>query len=154
MIFFVLVPALQCRDHVRAQLKGQACNFLQPLIIQKIYSEDVSAINPAINPTPICTLTAAAAPVGTLVLVDVADGTTTADDDDALVAVAVALLAGEVVGAELPPNEDEDEDDSEDAAVAVATIVVLSEAETVAEAVAVAEYALAILSIAVVSPLR
>ncbi|KAI7973213.1 hypothetical protein EIK77_004490 [Talaromyces pinophilus] len=126
--------------------------IMSELKIRKIYSEDVRAINPATNPTPICTLTAAAAPVGILVLVDVADGTTTADDDDALVVVAMALLAAEVVGAELPATEDED--DSEDRAVAVARIVVLSEADTVAEAVAAAEYALAMLSIAVVSPLR
>lgn len=84
-------------------------------------------------------------------LVDVADGMIIADDD-ALVVVAVALIAAEVVGAELPAIEDED--DSEDTAVAVARVVVLSEAETVAEAVAAAEYAPAMLSIAVVSPLR
>lgn len=118
-------------------------------VLSNIYSEDVRAINPAIRPKPMCTLTAAAAPVCTLVLVDVADGITT-PDDDALVVVATGITAAEVVEAALLETEDE----SEDAAAAVDRIVTLSGAATVAEAVAAAEYALAILSIAVVSPLR
>lgn len=119
------------------------------LVLSCIYSEDVRAINPAIRPKPICTLTATAAPVGTLVLVDVADGIITAEDDT-LVVVAVGRIAAEVVGAALL----ETENDSEDAAAAVDRTVVLSDAATVAEAVAAAEYALTILSMAVVSPLR
>lgn len=82
-------------------------------------------------------------------LVDVADGVTT-PDDDALVVVAAGITAAEVVEAALLETDDE----SEDAAAAVDRIVTLSDAATVAEAVAAAEYALAMLSIAVVSPLR
>lgn len=83
-------------------------------------------------------------------VVDVADGTITADDEALIVGAALDTAMG--VGTELPAIEDED--DSKDAAVGVARIVVLSEAATVAEPVAAAEYALTMLSIAVVSPLR
>jgi hypothetical protein len=84
------------------------------------------------------------------VLVDVADGTTTADDD--ALEVAVAETAVEDVGAELA--ETEDEVDSGDAAVVIIAIVALSEAGTVAEAEVAAEYALTILAIAVSGPER